>query len=70
MAPQTTKAWISAPQITNCLFFGPICQFVPSKWIETGSHSVHVTSLAQKPENTHNFNLVFTKMSLEIKTSV
>jgi hypothetical protein len=31
---------------------------------------VHVTILAQKPENTPNFNLEFTKMSLEIKTSV
>jgi hypothetical protein len=35
MAPQTTKAWIPTPQITNCLFFGPLRQFVPFKWMES-----------------------------------
>jgi len=51
MAPQTTKAWIPTPQITNCLFFCPLRQFVPFKWMESESHARHMTFLAQKPEN-------------------
>jgi len=44
MAPQTTKAWIPTPQITNCLFFDPLRQFVPFEWMES-------VLLAKKPEN-------------------
>jgi hypothetical protein len=38
--------------------------------METESHAQHVTLLAKKFENTPNFNLEFTKMSLERKTHV
>jgi hypothetical protein len=31
MAPRTTNACSPAPQTTNCLFFGPFRQFMPSK---------------------------------------
>jgi hypothetical protein len=48
MAPQTTSACSPAPQTTNCLFFGPLRQFMPSKWMETESHAQHVTLLARK----------------------
>jgi hypothetical protein len=48
MAPQTTNAWISAPQTASCLFFGPLHKFMPSKWMETESRARHVTLLAQK----------------------
>jgi hypothetical protein len=44
MALQTTKAWIPTSQITNCLFFDPLRQFVPSEWMESAL-------LAKKPEN-------------------
>jgi hypothetical protein len=57
MALQTIKTWILAPQITNCLFFGPLRQFVPSKWIESESRARHVTLLTQKPENAPLFTL-------------
>jgi len=33
--------------------------------METDSRAVHVILLARKLENTHNFNLEFTKMALE-----
>jgi hypothetical protein len=31
------------------LFFGPLRQFMPSKWMESDSRARHVTFLAQKP---------------------
>jgi hypothetical protein len=51
MAPQTIKVWIPAPQITNRLFFGPLHQFVPFKWMESESRAQHVTLLAKMPKN-------------------
>jgi hypothetical protein len=35
------------------LFFGSLCQFMPSKLMETESRARHVILLAQKPKNTH-----------------
>jgi len=52
MAPQTTKAWIPAPQITWPLYFGPIRQIRPSNWTETESRASHVTHFSKKPEFT------------------
>jgi hypothetical protein len=39
-----------SPQTTNCLFFGPIRQFVPSKWMETESRAWQVTLLPKSPK--------------------
>jgi hypothetical protein len=33
---------------TNYLFFGPFCQFMPSRWMKSDSRAQHVTFLAQK----------------------
>jgi hypothetical protein len=52
MAPQTTKAWILAPQITWPLYFGPIRQLRPTNWTETESRASHVTHFSKKPEFT------------------
>jgi len=38
--------------------------------MEIDSRAVHVILLARKLENTHNFNLEFTKMSIERETRV
>jgi len=35
-----------APSTTNCLFFGPLRQFVPFKWMKSESRARHVTLLA------------------------
>jgi len=58
MAPQTTKAWIPAPQITNCLFFGPLRQFVPSKWTEL-SHVPCTDSFSTKTQKYPPLTLKF-----------